>query len=830
MRSVRSPKLLAASGLACLLSVLALPALIATPANAYLGESKSQTFTEIGKTLHFIAPADASVIHILAIGGSGAAGRTTCTTIGFCRKGGTGGHGGTVEMDLPVTAGQDLQIVLGGSGTNVKPGGGGASGGFAGQDSEYLRLDDGVGHGGGATYIYRSDASVIAAAAGGGGGGGASDSGENPTGIGGDGGDGLDGRGYAGHDGTTAGAGGTGSSGKQSGGNGQSAASDVNAGGGGGGGGGYQPNSTGGGAGGRAGKELLVGGAGGGGAGGHSFSVDSNAATAAATGYGDGKVVITWTSNRATFQTTGTLTSSANPSWLGEPVTFNVDPQLAFWGNETRAELGIFTIGTVDPATGGELPQAYFDLSLLTGTKSLPDGLSWRAVLPVGRTQVWASYSGDKQNTPWKSPYLTQLVGPVRPRAVLVLPSSSVDFGAQSVGTVTTKTVTVENNSAAPWMVTSAVLSKAQFRLTGGTCWPTAVAVALNESCTIDVSFRPVDVAPVGGALTLTDEVGNPTVISLAGSGITATTTTNPTTTTVKPTTTTTAIAAPATTTTIPTTSTVLAATTTVQPTTITTTTTIPTPTTGVKPTSTTTTTAPSVTTTVKPMVSPTSVPTVTTSVKPTITTTTARTSTTTAESPTTVVQTATTTIRPTITTTTVPAATTTIAPTTTTTTSKSTVTSTTTGSKVPTTTTSKATVTSTTTDSKVPTTSTIPATPTTTTSLPVTTANPSVPAGTTPAAAAVPTVSRVSPAFGSRRGGTTVTITGTNLVNLTSIRFGSNLATAVKCVAATTCTVRSPRGSDRVNVKITTIAGTSAASSAARFRYTTDHLLHSIP
>jgi hypothetical protein len=689
MPTIRSTKLLAAASLACLLSGLTITTLTATSASAYLGETKSQTFTEVGKTLHFTAPADASAIHIRAVGGNGAAGRVACVVrTGLCRSGGIGGHGGTVDMDLPVTTGQDIQIVLGSAGTSAKPGAGVAGGGFAGRDSRYIVLDEGVGNGGGATYIYRADASVIAAAAGGGGGGGASGAGENPAGIGGDGGDGVDGRGYAGHDGLTAGAGGSGSSGKQYGGNGQSAASDVNAGGGGGGGGGHQPNGTGGGAGGKAGTEVFVGGAGGGGAGGHSFSIASNAMIAPATGYGDGQVVITWTSNQATYPTTGTLRSSANPSWLGEPVTFNLNfqfngPAVYIGGG------GMVTFGTVDPATGMELPQAYWDLSTWFQTGPHPGGIFWKTVLPVGLTQVWASYSGDTTNAPWRSTYLTQLVGPVRPRAVLVLPSSSVDFGAQTVGTVTTKTVTVENNSAAPWKATSIALSNPQFRLTGGTCWPTTVAVALNDRCTIDVSFRPTGVAAVSGALTLTDEVGNPTVITMVGSGIDVTPGGPPP---------------------VPTTTT-------------------PSPTTAAPTTAAPTTTAPTTT------------------------------------------------------------APTTTAPTTT----------------APTTT--------------APTT-TAPTTTAPTTTAPTTTAPTTTAPTTTPPASVAPTVTRISPASGPRKGGTLVTITGTNLVNVSGIRFGSNSATQVTCSSPTTCTALSPRGSDRVNVRVTTPAGTSAASAATRFRY----------
>lgn len=265
MRPIRSTKRLALTGFACLLSGLVLVPLQAAPAGAapVPGELQSQTFSEVGKTLHFVVPADVPTIHIHVVGGSGGTGRTFCTNQGFCRAGGSGGRGGAVDMDLAVTAGQDLQMALGGAGTEARPGGGGANGGLAGTDSLAVSLvallSAGKGNGGGATYVAHADGSMIAAAAGGGGGGGAAAVLENPAGVGGDGGDGVDGRGYAGHDGIYAGAGGVGSSGSQSGGAGKSSESDASAGGGGGGGGGYQPNQTGGGAGGNAGNQVVVG-------------------------------------------------------------------------------------------------------------------------------------------------------------------------------------------------------------------------------------------------------------------------------------------------------------------------------------------------------------------------------------------------------------------------------------------------------------------------------------------------------------------------------------------------------------------------------------------
>lgn len=612
MRPIRSTKRLALTGFACLLSGLALVPLQAAPAGAapVPGQLQSQAFSEVGKTLHFIVPANVPTIHIHAIGGSGATGRSFCTKQGLCRAGGNGGRGGAVDMDLAVTAGQDLQMALGGAGTAGGPGGGGANGGSAGKDAVsavvVAILSAGKGNGGGATYVAQADGTVIAAAAGGGGGGGASASLEDPAGVGGDGGDGVDGRGFAGHDGIYAGAGGVGSSGSQSGGVGKSSAVDS-AGGGGGGGAGYQPNQTGGGAGGNAGNQILVGGAGGGGAGGHSFSIASTASIVPAGGYGDGQVVITWTSTNPILPTTGTLRSSANPSYLGEEVTFNVELPVGV----VRGD-GIVTIGTHDPVTGIENPQAFWDIAVLP-LNIFRTGINWKVVLPSGSTEVWASYSGDVVNSPWKSPYLTQFVGPVRPRAVLVLPSSSVDFGVQPVGTTTKKTVTIENTSAAPWKIASTALSTPEFRWTGGTCG--ATPLVLNASCTIDLAFTPTAEPAVTGRLTLTDEVGTPTVITMAGSGIAA---------------------------------------------------------------------AP---------------------------------------------------VRP-------------------------------------------------------------------------------------PPAQAAPTVTAISPATGSRKGGTLVTITGTNLVNVTGIRFGSNPATEVTCASATTCQARSPRGSDRVNIRVTTPAGTSPAAPANRFRY----------
>ncbi|MGD9999678.1 MAG: IPT/TIG domain-containing protein [Ilumatobacteraceae bacterium] len=94
------------------------------------------------------------------------------------------------------------------------------------------------------------------------------------------------------------------------------------------------------------------------------------------------------------------------------------------------------------------------------------------------------------------------------------------------------------------------------------------------------------------------------------------------------------------------------------------------------------------------------------------------------------------------------------------------------------------------------------------------------VPSSGPPPAPSTPTITSIGPRHGSKKGGTWVTIVGTNLVNVSTVLFGSHVATDVTC-SATACRVRSPKGSGRVDVRIVTPAGRSAATRADRFRYT---------
>ncbi len=82
------------------------------------------------------------------------------------------------------------------------------------------------------------------------------------------------------------------------------------------------------------------------------------------------------------------------------------------------------------------------------------------------------------------------------------------------------------------------------------------------------------------------------------------------------------------------------------------------------------------------------------------------------------------------------------------------------------------------------------------------------------------PIVSSVSPSFGSITGGTTVTVTGTNLENATEVDFGPNPGT-ITSDSSTSITVTSPAGSaGTVDISVTTPIGVSATWSGDLFYY----------
>ena len=92
---------------------------------------------------------------------------------------------------------------------------------------------------------------------------------------------------------------------------------------------------------------------------------------------------------------------------------------------------------------------------------------------------------------------------------------------------------------------------------------------------------------------------------------------------------------------------------------------------------------------------------------------------------------------------------------------------------------------------------------------------------GTIAPAILTPTVTSVSPNGGPPGGGTSVTITGTDLAGATAVTFGGAAAAQFAVNGATSITAVSPRGAiGAVDVTVTTGNGTSATSAADRFTY----------
>ena len=84
------------------------------------------------------------------------------------------------------------------------------------------------------------------------------------------------------------------------------------------------------------------------------------------------------------------------------------------------------------------------------------------------------------------------------------------------------------------------------------------------------------------------------------------------------------------------------------------------------------------------------------------------------------------------------------------------------------------------------------------------------------------PAITSIAPAFGSVTGGTTVTITGTNLTAASAVKFGSTSATGFTVDSETQITAIAPPSTKvgPVDVTVTTLAGTSPTVNDDRFTY----------
>ncbi len=85
----------------------------------------------------------------------------------------------------------------------------------------------------------------------------------------------------------------------------------------------------------------------------------------------------------------------------------------------------------------------------------------------------------------------------------------------------------------------------------------------------------------------------------------------------------------------------------------------------------------------------------------------------------------------------------------------------------------------------------------------------------------AAPVVTAVAPSAGPTSGGTTVVISGSNFSGATGVRFGTNAASSYIVNSPTQITATAPAGAvGTVDVRVTTLGGASATSTADRFSY----------
>jgi IPT/TIG domain/Regulator of chromosome condensation (RCC1) repeat len=84
----------------------------------------------------------------------------------------------------------------------------------------------------------------------------------------------------------------------------------------------------------------------------------------------------------------------------------------------------------------------------------------------------------------------------------------------------------------------------------------------------------------------------------------------------------------------------------------------------------------------------------------------------------------------------------------------------------------------------------------------------------------ASPTVTKLEPTSGPAGGGTSVTISGTNLTGATAVKFGSTSAKSFTVDSENSISAVSPAGTGTVDVTVTTPSGTSPTGPADRFSY----------
>ena len=82
------------------------------------------------------------------------------------------------------------------------------------------------------------------------------------------------------------------------------------------------------------------------------------------------------------------------------------------------------------------------------------------------------------------------------------------------------------------------------------------------------------------------------------------------------------------------------------------------------------------------------------------------------------------------------------------------------------------------------------------------------------------PTITKISAGSGPARGGTKLTITGTNFLGTVSVRFGGKLATGVRVLSSSELTVTAPSGTGTLYVTVSALGGASKTTANSRYSY----------
>jgi hypothetical protein len=83
-----------------------------------------------------------------------------------------------------------------------------------------------------------------------------------------------------------------------------------------------------------------------------------------------------------------------------------------------------------------------------------------------------------------------------------------------------------------------------------------------------------------------------------------------------------------------------------------------------------------------------------------------------------------------------------------------------------------------------------------------------------------VPVINSIAPTAGPATGGTVVTITGKNLKEVQTVKFGNNAATDISIISKTKITATAPAGTGTVDVIAISPSGTSSTSGNTKFTY----------